>query len=337
MFSCGNDDDGTTDVEIVIRDRNEQQVIDNNSLIEFLETHYYNSDVFENNANASISDLVILPLATGETVPNGYTLLKDAVGVSRKTTFADTDYEFYVLVLNEGGGDFKPSFADNILTTYQGYTLDDNLNDITDAFDSKTTPDTYFGLIDLIPAWRRVFPMFNVANGYVDNGDGTVNFNNPGMGVMFIPSGLAYFQEARTDLPSYSPLIFKFELIHAIELDHDGDGIPSYLEELSGNQEFNINSEAGVFDGDDTDENSIPNYFDTDDDGDGVSTATEISELFEIKKYNEPTKAALEALTFAANEKLVHIVELANGTFTGTTITAADTDGDGIFDYLDAD
>ncbi|WP_187388379.1 hypothetical protein, partial [Seonamhaeicola marinus] len=74
-----------------------------------------------------------------------------------------------------------------------------------------------------------------------------------------------------------------------------------------------------------------------DDDGDGVSTATEISELFEIKKYNEPTKAALEALTFAANEKLVHIVELANGTFTGTTITAADTDGDGIFDYLDAD
>ena len=46
FVSC-NKDDGTPDVTVVeVRDRTEQQIVDRDSLIGYLETHYYNSSVF---------------------------------------------------------------------------------------------------------------------------------------------------------------------------------------------------------------------------------------------------------------------------------------------------
>jgi len=42
--SCNKDDEGDDFVEVPVRDRAEQQVTDNDSIIGYLETHYYNSD-----------------------------------------------------------------------------------------------------------------------------------------------------------------------------------------------------------------------------------------------------------------------------------------------------
>lgn len=348
FLSCSNDDDGGSEVVVTPpRDRNEQQATDKEALETYLKTHYYNKSDFENNTNPKIVDLEITALAEGETeAPTGYVLLMDDLKAENNpngklelhtTKFADTDYEFYILRLNQGGGAVIPKFSDNVLGAYEGYTLDADLNNLSEAFDSKVNPDTYFDLTTLIPAWRRVYTKFNIAEGFVENGDGTVNFTNAGLGVMFVPSGLGYFQDARPGIPAYSPLIFKIELINTTENDHDGDGIPSYLEDLNRDGDFTFNSEVDVFDGDDTDGNGLLNYLDLDDDGDGIPTANEIEDLFEIKTYNEATKVALEALTFAANEMLFVIKEELNGTFTGITITSTDSDGDGILDYLDAD
>jgi hypothetical protein len=55
-----------------------------------------------------------------------------------------------------------------------------------------------------------------------------------GAGVMFIPSGLAYYSTGSGSIPTYVPLIFKFKLFAISRLDQDGDGIPSYLEDLNG-------------------------------------------------------------------------------------------------------
>lgn len=276
FLSCNKNDEASDDVIVVeIRDRDEQQIIDNDSLVEFLETHYYNKSAFEGNSNPKITDLQILSTLGLSISENADSLLINAVGTSKKTVFADANYEYYILNLNNGGGAESPTFADNVLATYEGYTLDADLNDLDDAFDSKVNPDTYFDLTTLIPGWRRVFPQFNVAAGYVDNGDGTISFNNPGIGVMFLPSGLGYYQNAQSLIPAYSPLIFKFELIATTENDHDNDGIPSHKEDLNDDGDFNINSAIGVIDGDDTDEDGIPNYFDPDDDGDGIPTANE--------------------------------------------------------------
>ena len=48
-----------------------------------------------------------------------------------------------------------------------------------------------------------------------------------GAGVMFLPSGLAYFNGASGSIPSYSPLIFSFKLYAIKRADQDGDGILS--------------------------------------------------------------------------------------------------------------
>ena len=295
FVSCNKDDDGDTFTEVEVRDRTEQQVIDNDSIVGYLETHYYNSADFVGNANPSIADLVITELLEGETLPVGSTMLDVAVGDSKKVTFSKTAYEFYVLDLNPNATGASPSFADEVRVRYEGFELDG------DVFDSAVTP-VDFDLIGLVPGWRKVLPSFNTAAGDpVIESDGSVTYTNHGVGVMFLPSGLGYFSTGAGGIASYSPLVFKFDLLQMKENDHDNDGIPSYKEDLNNDGEFTIaDPEDDTVTHDDTDGDSIPNYFDSDDDGDGVLTINE-----DIDGDGDPTND--------------------------------DTDNDGTPNYLDAD
>ena len=70
-FSCG--DDGEPDVTVVPEaDRNEQQVIDNDSLLGYLQTHYINSSFLINNQNISLDEIIInsLPEDGGVSLPS---------------------------------------------------------------------------------------------------------------------------------------------------------------------------------------------------------------------------------------------------------------------------
>lgn len=318
FISCNNDDDDDI-IEFVENDRTEQQIIDNDSIIGYLETHYYNSDAFTGNSDPSISDLIITELISGESVPDGSTLLKDAVEtISVVYKSVDTSYDFYVLRLNQGGGN-SLTFADDVRVLYEGFLIDGTV------FDKNDVVPTDFDLIaDIaVEGWRRVLPLFNTAESVDDtNGglnDGTVNYINNGVGVMFLPSGLAYFSSATTGT-SYAPLIFKFELLQTEENDHDGDGVPSYLEDLDGDGEFYVNFDdlADVTD-DDTDGDGFANFNDTDDDNDGILTINEDLEDTDLNVDSDgdgdPT-----------NDK--------DGDGDPTN---DDTDGDGIPNYLDAD
>ncbi|WP_338356837.1 FKBP-type peptidyl-prolyl cis-trans isomerase [Yeosuana marina] len=297
------------------RDRGEQQIIDNDSIVGYLETHYYNSSDFVSNPDPSIDDLVITELSDGQTVPDGSTLLMDAVE-KKSVVYAETDYDFYILKLNQGGGD-SPTFSDKVRVNYEGRLLDETI------FDSATTPVS-FDLLSLVPGWSKVLPDFNTAESFVDAGDGTVNFINNGVGVMFLPSGLAYFSSPTTIIPAYSPLMFRIELFQMYQNDNDGDGIPSYLEDLNGDGEFTLD--------DDTDGDNIPNYADNNDDGDGVLTKDEIV----VTTYNKPTLEEVKTMTLESDQVLLNkIVKEQDGTYTGTVITFTDTDGDGTPDYLD--
>lgn len=327
LLSCNKSDDEDTPITPP-RDRGEQQIVDRDSLIGYLETHYYNSADFEANPNPSISDLIITKLADGEVVPNGHTILKESLKLFTKTiTYSGTEYEFYVLTLNEGGGEDSPTFADNVFVTYEGFTLDNEI------FDSAVTPIT-FDLTSLIPGWRKVLPDFNTAESFVDSEDGTVNYINKGMGVMFLPSGLGYFSNTQTNIPAYSPIVFKFELLRMFENDLDGDGIPSYLEDLNEDGELTVNFENPQdADDDDTDGDLNPDYADTDDDGDGKLTKDEI----QITIVEKPTRQEVLDTPMQTNQVLLNkIVKEQDGSYTGTIITFPDTDSDGIPDYLDA-
>ncbi len=260
LSSCKNDDDDTF-IPVPPRDRTEQQMTDKDSLIGYLETHYYNSSTFATPGNYSTGDIIISELpqdANGNYLdipnPDQNTLLIDAVDTF-STTFQDTQYDYYILQINEGGG-VQPTFTDNIKINYSGNTLDG------EVFDSTVNADRALDLVNLIQAWREVIPRFRTAeSGPLLNEDGTLSYNNYGFGVMFIPSGLAYFNNPPLGIDIYSNLIFKFELYKSEFIDHDDDGVFSHLEDL--------NENMSVFD-DDTDGDTIPNFADTDDDGDGI-------------------------------------------------------------------
>lgn len=263
IVGCNKDDDSP---EVVPpRDRGEQQLADKDSLQLYLQTHYYNSSLFETPGDYSVDDIIISELpkdGNGNYLdlpnPDLNTLLIDDVETGT-TTFQNADYEFYYLSLNNGEGE-KPKFTDDVLVNYAGQLLNGT------QFD-KSQQAVTFDLMGVVAGWPYVMVNFNTSNKQaVINGDGTVSYTDFGLGVMFLPSGLGYFNSTQGSIPAYSCLVFKFELYRNQHNDHDGDGILSHLEDPNGNLDPRD---------DDTDEDGVPNFVDTDDDGDGVLTNLE--------------------------------------------------------------
>ncbi|OEJ98808.1 hypothetical protein A8C32_06355 [Flavivirga aquatica] len=324
FLSCKKDDDGIQAPQNI--NISEQQIKDNDSIVNYLETHYYNSSTIE--SDPKIKNLVITKIEKGAPVPTGNTLLNDKVE-SKTLTIGDVTFEYYILKLNQGGGVNSPAFSDNVLIAYEGIELDE------DIFDSALHPNpSIIDLTNTIRGWKLVIPEFNAAADQVDQGDGTTVYNNAGVGMMFLPTGLAYLFNPENRL-QLSPLIFKFELLKCFENDHDNDGIPSYLEDITEDGLFTVTTEASGVKDDDTDGNNIPNYVDNDDDGDGILTKDEITITVTEKKA---TVEELKMMTLESNQVLLNkINEEEDGTFTGTIITFTDTDADGKADYLDAE
>jgi hypothetical protein len=326
VLSCKKDDD-PDQIVIEIRDRTEQQLADMDSLQKYLQNHYYNkAEIDAAIPNVGINDIKIVKVGEDETAPDGYELLETAVGAPIDTTYADTDYQYYVLKINQGGGD-SPTFADDIRVNYEGFTL----NDV--VFDYSVNPVDFDLATEIaVEGWRRVFPDFNTSESFTENSDGTVSYNNSGLGVMFLPSGLAYFSNASGSIAAYSPLIFKFELLQMEQNDHDGDGIPSYLEDVDGNGVLTDNTDDDTYRDNSGFIRPLYNYIDNDDDGDGILTKDEIT----VSTINKPTKDEVEGVALEYNEVLLNkIKKEQNGSYTGTIITFTDTDGVKPFDYLD--
>ncbi|GAA4235809.1 FKBP-type peptidyl-prolyl cis-trans isomerase [Postechiella marina] len=336
LFSCKKDDDSDDVITIEVRDRDEVQEEDILEIETYLANHYYNSSELEAIGDPSSSDLEISALANGETeAPEGHTILWDLLSESNPIltketkTYANTTYEFYVLKLNAGGGEESPNFSDEVRVNYEGFLLDDDAT----IFDSAVNP-VVFDLTSLIPGWRKVLPLFNTAVSFEDGGDGTVDYMNHGAGVMFIPSGLAYFSNGSTGISTYTPIAFKFDLMNAYVTDHDGDGIPSYLEDLNGDGEFTIaDPDDDTVTHDDTDGDFTPNYFDADDDADGIATINEL----EPKTYTVDTNnGGTEPVLVANREFEISRTEEA-GVITINTVTIMDSNNDGVDDYLDGE
>ena len=83
-------------------------------------------------------------------------------------------------------------------------------------------------------------------------------------------------------------------------------------------------------DNDDTDEDQFPNYIDFDDDEDGVNTIDELMPT----EYVINTNNGEEEPTLAVNEYEINR-DTIDGVITINTVTIADSNEDGIPDYLD--
>lgn len=268
IFSCNKSDSGAT---VTIRDFSVQYASDIAMIEDFLNTHYLtvvnstgydDQDVSFTKIPEGGSQASIMSLLNSDSYPK---LLFKEVNLDNIT------YKVYYLKLREDNAQGEaPTRVDGAKVAYRGvYLYYDSGNEnalSTKQFDYNPYPDNFFILNTVIRAWTEIIPIFKTGTKTIVEGQPTL-YSQFGAGVMFVPSGLGYYNQAQAGIPSYSPLIFSFKLYDITRSDQDGDGVLSMYEDINGD---------GIFTNDDTDADGIYDYNDGDDDGDGFLTKFEI-------------------------------------------------------------
>jgi hypothetical protein len=318
VLSCKKDEG--TDV-IPPRDRGEEAVPSTAEIETFLSTHFYNYEEFDN-PTADFNYRIKFDTISGDNASK--TPLLDQVSFKMVKDRIDetVTYKLYYLNVIQGAGE-SPAFPDIATITYEGtYLNNESSFNTSEVFDSSVIP-VRFDLTQIVPGLTDVLVEMNASTGYVLNTDGTITFENYGVGAAFIPSGLAYYTSVPPGIPVYSQLIFTFQMFETELGDQDGDTIPSIYEDLDGDNKVTD---------DDTDADGLPNFVDVDDEGDGRLTKNEVVQnTYTINPGDaDPVLASNEVETKRETDSTTLITTI-------TTITFTDTDGDGTPDYLDPD
>ena len=255
-------DDTTRSVISPPRDYEEQRTADNDSIISFLQNHYYN---YEEYANAASGERVEFTIDSLVNSPGKRPMIDDVV--EHEVQVKDQDGNFithtmYVIPnVREGVGD-SPTIADKVYITYKGMFLDGY------SFDQKDQQIWFSGLTT-VQGFYELYPFIKRGTWEVDPATGLVSYDGFGTAVAIMPSALGYYgSQSSPGGRLYAPLIFAVDLYTFATADHDEDSVPTIVEDIDGNHHF-------TDDADDTDGDGIPNYLDNDDDGDGILTIDE--------------------------------------------------------------
>ncbi len=323
VTACKKEDDGFTFVPA--RDRAEEAPVSVGIIEEYLETHFYNYEDFQN-PPPGFDFKIKFDTIAGDNA-NKIPLMQQVSFKEVPDRIAeDVTYKLYYLNAIEGGGE-KPKFPDITTLTYEGTYINTEFtgSPYTKKFDSAVTPVS-FDLTSVVNGFQDgVIEMKTSPNPPVEGSDGTLSFTDYGVGAIFIPSGLGYYVSPPNGsaIPFYAQLIFTVQLYASRQGDQDNDGIPSIFEDLNGNQ---------LEEDDDTDKNGLPNYFDADDDGDGRPTSEEIITRQYVLADGEP-EPVLNSNEFEVNRS--YDEETMETTI--NTVEYTDEDNDGIPDHLDED
>lgn len=256
LISCSKDNDNFDIITVAPIDPAVQAQLDDEILVRFLQTHFYNREDFDN-PPSGFDFIVRIDTISGEN--SAETPLFNQV-ITKSIEEDGVQHKYYVLLAKEGLGS-RPTFIDSTLVNFRGSLL------TGDVFDSSVTP-LWFDLASVVRGFGLVMPELKTSDNFRLNEDGTLSFDNFGVGTVFMPSGLGFKNIPQSGIPPNSPLIFSIQLFFKIEADHDQDGIPSFMEDL--NQNLNILD-------DDTNGNGLPDFSDFDDDGDFILTIDEIT------------------------------------------------------------
>lgn len=277
LFSCNKDDDKSSSVPP--RDYTEQYTADIDSIEKYLKTHYLEPVEVDNRL-----DVVIKPIPTPN--PEGFVSIWDNTEFPlqskifkndlRNSSLVDgriddpVDYKVYYLMLQEGTGEAaqQARTTDSTFVSYRGWTLQDNTQfDISNTPAWFTYPSMTEGENQFISGVRLFVSLLKTGDAVLDEFTGEITYSNYGAGVVFIPSGLGYFNRPSGAIPAYAPIAFTIRLHALNERDHDRDGILTKYEDRNGDGDpYN----------DDTDGDGLPDFLDVDDDGDGFLTRVEI-------------------------------------------------------------
>ncbi|WP_051197461.1 FKBP-type peptidyl-prolyl cis-trans isomerase [Flavobacterium soli] len=274
LFSCNKDDDKSSSVPP--RDYTEQYTADIDSIEKYLKTHYLEPVEVDNRL-----DVIIKPIPSPN--PEGFVSIWDNTEFPlqskifksdlRNSSLVDgriedpVDYKVYYLMLQEGIGQ-QATTTDSTFVSYRGWTLADNSQfDISNVPAWFTFPSITEGENQFISGVRLFTSLLKAGTADLNQETGEITYTGYGAGVVFIPSGIAYFNRPSGTIPSYAPLGFTIRLHTIRERDHDRDGVMTKYEDLNGDGDpFN----------DDTDGDGLPDFLDVDDDDDDYLTRIEI-------------------------------------------------------------
>lgn len=288
LFSCSKKDSETY---VPPREYAVQYPTDLADIEDYLKTNYFtvvNHPGFVDDQDVTISKIdngqaSIMSYLNASTYPKLLVRMVPLHGI---------EYKLYYLMLRPGVG-ISPRNVDDVLASYRGAYLSRSAATATPPSELTATffqeikyPQSFMSLYnEVITGWSEIFPLFKTGTSII-NADGTVTHNDFGAGVMFIPSGLGYYEAGKGSIPSYAPLVFSFKLYSIERLDQDNDGVFSYQEDLDNDGYvydyrntilYPTKPADAIRYADDTDKDGIPDFLDVDDDGDNYTTKLEIT------------------------------------------------------------
>ncbi|SHH03800.1 FKBP-type peptidyl-prolyl cis-trans isomerase [Flagellimonas flava] len=279
--SCNNDDNGPDLETVPPRLLAEVSPENDEEIQEYLRTHFYNYEEFDANPDALDIKIKIDTIAgaNADKTPLADQVSSVTVQVSSSQLGLseeenDIPHTLYYLVARDGKG-VMPTVADSTFLRYEGMLLDGVKFDASESFIWQELPFFLRGYSNGISKLTSA-----TNDGLVVNPDGTFQYNDSGIGLIIMPSGLAYFSGTgpSNTLPRYANLVFQVEVGRVIEnTDSDNDGVPSIQEDVNGNgylfddnTDVDVESNSGLV-------TRFADFQDGDDDGDGVSTRNEIT------------------------------------------------------------
>ncbi|MSP84502.1 MAG: FKBP-type peptidylprolyl isomerase [Flavobacteriaceae bacterium] len=241
--------------EVALRDYKVQYATDMDSINKYIDTHYITVD---SDYNVTMTKIPIggsqQSIRLQQTFPLQFKMVQN--------DDHDVNYKIYYLNLREGTSQ-STSAVDSVYVSYRGILVSDQ------QFDYSETP-IWFQLQSVVEGWGEIIPLFKTGTYDTAEGPNPTTFTNFGAGVMFLPSGLGYYNQIPSaNIPYYSPLIFSFKLKSQRSRDHDRDGVLSKYEV----SQTVVGQKPKDYD---SDGDKIPNYYDIDDDGDYFMTKVEI-------------------------------------------------------------
>jgi len=252
IASCTKND---TISSVALREYKVQYAADLDSIDKYIDTHYITVDT---DYNVTMTKIPVGGTQLSIRLQQTYPL--DSVKVQNDEH--NVNYKVYYLKLREGTNQ-RTTAVDSVYVSYKGNLLTNG------QFDYSESP-IWFQLQTVVAGWREIIPLFKTGTYDTTEGPNPTSFSNFGAGVMFLPSGLGYYNQIPSAyIPSYSPLIFSFKLKSQRYRDHDRDGILSKDEvdpTVVGQKPEDYDSDGDKF----------ANMYDIDDDGDYYMTKNEI-------------------------------------------------------------
>ena len=252
IVSCSKSDPIPT---ITLRDFSVQNTSDMDSINKYIDTHYLTVDP---DYNVTMTKIPVggtqQSIRLQQTYPLQFKMVQNDIQA--------VNYKVYYLNLRQGTNQ-STTAVDSVYVSYRGTLVSDV------QFDYSQTP-IWFQLESVVAGWGEIIPLFKTGTYDTALGPNPTTFANFGAGVMFIPSGLGYYNQIPSAyLPAYSPLIFSFKLKSQRSRDHDRDGILS-------KDEVSLTVVGQKPKDYDSDGDGVPNFYDIDDDGDHYMTKSEI-------------------------------------------------------------